>query len=83
MRYLIVKYDIFNKTKEISDWTTDPCKAYEWAHELDAFINIGLDDNESNGNKNPCIITIEDEDGNSAWHECARIRCPSIGIFQS
>lgn len=82
MRYSIIKYDIFNKTRERLTWTSDACEAYEWAHELDASINIGMNDDQSDKSEHPCIVTIEDDDGNSAWDECARARCPSVGIFR-
>ncbi|KKK69812.1 hypothetical protein LCGC14_2930270 [marine sediment metagenome] len=80
--YLIKKFDQVTRRTEVLAEITDPARAYEIAHELDAACNLGRDDDDTDKG-NPCIITIEDEDGNDVWQECSLARCPvAKGLFQ-
>jgi hypothetical protein len=79
--YLVKKFDLITRRTEVLAELTDPARAYELAHELDAACNLGRDDEETDKG-NPCTITIEDEDGNNMWRECCDARCPAVGMFQ-
>lgn len=80
--YLVKKFDQVTRLTEVLAELTDPARAYELAHELGAAYNLGRDDEEIDKG-NPCIITIEDEDGNDVWQECCEARCPTAkGLFQ-
>jgi len=83
MTYLVIKYDRVTGRREVMAEITDPCQAYDLAHELDAAAQFGRDDiHQLDKSPHPCSIGIEDEDGNDVWKECARARCPSTGILQ-
>jgi len=80
--YLIKKYDQVTRRIEVLAEITNAAKAYELAHELDAACNFGRDDDDTDKG-NPCIITIEDENGSDVWQECCKARCPvAKGLFQ-
>jgi len=82
--YIIVKYDLLTKRREVLTETISPKQAYELAHELDAAARFGRDEIglEFNKDANPCTVVIEDEYGNDVWQECAKARCPSVGMLQ-
>lgn len=83
--YLVVGYDLKTQCKIVYAEVTDPAKAYELAHELDAACNLGRDDEDPPTDKteHPMRIAVEDEEGNSCWQECSEARCPvTVGLFQ-
>lgn len=83
--YKIVGYDLLTGRKTEYAEVTDPAKAYELAHELDAACSLGRDseDPPTDKTEHPVRIAIEDEEGNNVWHECGEARCPvAPGLFQ-
>jgi len=81
--YIVMGHDLITGHKTVYAELTDPAKAYELAHELDAATNLGRDDDEeTNKTDNPMMITIEDENGNNVWKECCNARCSVFGMFQ-
>lgn len=82
MLYCVVGYDLQTQRKVTYAEVTDPAKAYELAHELDAAYNLGRDNEDTDKLESPCRIAIEDLSGNDMWQECAKARCSINGLFQ-
>ena len=82
--YIVVGYDLLTQRRIVYAELTDPTRAYELAHELDAATNLGRDDDRTDTLEHSCRIAIEDEDGNDVWRECCEARCPSVStsLFQ-
>lgn len=55
--------------------------AYEFATELHAAtMGLNSDEDMNEEHSGPFAVHITDEDGNSKWQECSRLRCPSTSI---
>lgn len=82
--YIVVGYDLQTQRRKVYAELTDPARAYELAHELDAATHLGRDDEGTDKLEHPCRIAIEDENGNDVWQECSQARCPSAenSLFQ-
>jgi hypothetical protein len=77
--YYVVKYNFINSNREVLSETIDAVKAFNLANIFDAKCKVGVEDEDIVDPES--YIEIEDENGESKWHECSLAACPRIGIF--
>lgn len=76
--YQVRKYSIHEDWHETLLETEDACIAMDFATEVHAAtMNLHGDPKMNEKHAGPWAVNITDEEGNSKWQKCMRIRCAS------
>ena len=80
--FYVKKFDLSDESLTTLAETEDAARAYEMAHEYDAALHFGRDEDSEPESATPCLVLVHDQNGKNAWAECAQARCPAVGLLQ-